>query len=135
MTRRAPEGWTSSPGFVKVEHVFDTVDLLDRPLRERPWDDAPRDDARLQRLLDADPGDEGVPLPEDVPPVSQVVPSGWTALELEPTDPASLGDRELLEHLVAWERHAAWAQARQGHLLAELRQATGDRVADDRPAF
>lgn len=115
--------------------MFDTVALLDRPPPEWAWDDDPWDEERLQRLLDADPGDDGAPPPEggpgdEVPPVSELVPSGWTALELDPTDPASLGDRELVEHLVAWERCVAWAQARQARLLAELARR---RPADDSP--
>lgn len=54
--------------------------------------------------------------------MSELSPSGWTALELDQlaTAPELLGDRELVEHLVAWERTAAWAQARQARLLAEF---------------
>ncbi len=54
--------------------------------------------------------------------MSQCVPSGWLALELDhgTVDPVRLSDAELIDTVVGFERVAAWAGARQAALLAEF---------------
>jgi hypothetical protein len=71
---------------------------------------------------------------------ADTLPSGWLALELDQTtaDPAVLGDAELVDAVVGFERLTAWAAARQARLLAEFaRRRPGDdpaAVGADKPS-
>lgn len=55
-------------------------------------------------------------------PLSRCRPSGWLALELDVAsdDTATADDGELIEALVAFDRVASWALARQARVLAEF---------------
>ncbi|MGI5132772.1 DUF222 domain-containing protein [Pseudonocardia sp. CA-107938] len=79
----------------------------------------------------------GVPdslLLDGSPSPAAVQPSGWLALELDQyfADPSTLDDPALIDALVGYERLAAWAQARQARLIAELaeRRAEPGAVTD-----
>ena len=66
--------------------------------------------------------------PEEAAP-SQCRPSGWLALELDSATaaPTSLDDAELVEVMIAFDRVASWAAARQARMLAEFaRRRPGD---------
>ena len=65
----------------------------------------------------------------DQPPVSECLPSGWLALELDHStaDPARLSDAALIDTVIGFDRIASWASARQARLLAEFaRRRPGD---------
>jgi hypothetical protein len=59
--------------------------------------------------------------------------SGWLGIELDSLadDPAALADADLVEAIVAFDRMASWAAARQAELLAEFARR---RPADDMEA-
>ncbi|MGH8921776.1 MAG: DUF222 domain-containing protein, partial [Actinomycetes bacterium] len=61
--------------------------------------------------------------------VSECVPSGWSALELDhgTADPGGLSDSALIDAVIGFDRIASWASARQARLLAEFaRRRPGD---------
>jgi hypothetical protein len=69
--------------------------------------------------------------PEEAAP-SRCRPSGWLALELDSATaaPTSLDDAELVEAMIAFDRVASWAAARQARVLAEFaRRRPGDDPA------
>jgi hypothetical protein len=59
--------------------------------------------------------------PEEAP-LSRCRPSGWLALELDSAVavPGGLDDADLVEAMIAFERVASWAAARQARVLAEF---------------
>ncbi len=79
-------------------------------------------------------------VPDAPPGLSECAPSGWLALELDTAtdDAAGLDDGELIEAVVAYDRVASWATARQARLLAEFaRRRPGDEptaVMAERPS-
>jgi Domain of unknown function (DUF222) len=102
--------------------VFDTVRSEDaRPvgaLRDEDWFDP--------AWLDQVPPE---PPDTDQPSVSECLPSGWLALELDHStaDPAGLSDAALIDTVIGFDRVASWASARQARLLAEFaRRRPGD---------
>ncbi len=71
--------------------------------------------------------DEWVGVPDALmldgsPSPAAITPSGWLAVELDQyfSDPSALSDPALVDAIVGYERLAAWAQARQARLIAEL---------------
>jgi hypothetical protein len=104
-----------------IEHVFDTVDseeaLLAGASCEEDWFDP--------AWLDQTPE----PPDTDQPTMSECVPSGWLALELDhgSADPAGLSDAALIDAVIGLDRTTSWASARQATLLAEFaRRRPGD---------
>jgi hypothetical protein len=67
------------------------------------------------------------------PSWSEMSTSGWLGIELDSLadDPAALADADLVEAIVAFDRMASWAAARQAELLAEFARR---RPADDMEA-
>jgi Domain of unknown function (DUF222)/HNH endonuclease len=68
-------------------------------------------------------------LPADPAPWSTWMPSGWLGVELDQASavPAALSDTDLIEGVIAFDRMASWAGARQAALLAEFaRRRPGD---------
>ncbi len=67
-----------------------------------------------------------MPLPDQLPvdpaPWSTWMPSGWLGVELGQASavPAALSDTDLIEGVIAFDRMASWAGARQAALLAEF---------------
>src|SRR3954447_7776223 len=83
--------------------------------------------------------DEWVGVPDALmldgsPSPAAIAPSGWLAVELDQyfSDPSSLSDPALVDAIVGFERLAAWAQARQARLIADLsaRRASPDALTD-----
>lgn len=112
-----------------IEHVFDSTMLL-------PPDPLVQDEAWLERLIAADPGDQAppsdqAPLPP-VPgaPLSGAGVSGAVELDAAAADPAGSSDRDLVDQVVGWERVVSWVQARQARVLAEFARR---RPADHSP--
>jgi hypothetical protein len=70
--------------------------------------------------------------PEDAP-LSRCRPSGWLALELDSSTVVSstVDDADLVEAIIAFERVASWAAARQARVLAEFARR---RPASDDPS-
>lgn len=86
----------------------------------------------------AAPGDA----PPEQAPLSHCAPSGWLALELDTSTacPGRLDDSTLIESIIAFERLASWAAARQARLLAKFAvrrpsdDADGDALRCGRPS-
>ena len=83
--------------------------------------------------------DEWVGVPDALmldgsPSPATITPSGWLGVELDQyfSDPSALSDPALVDAIVGFERLAAWAQARQARLIAELaaRRAEPGSVTD-----
>jgi hypothetical protein len=104
-----------------IEHVFDPLDSEGASLTGAPSVHDWFDPAWL---------DQAPELPDaDQSPVSQCVPWGWLALELDQgcADPAGLSDAELIDAVIGFDHVASWASARQTRLLAEFaRRRPGD---------
>src|SRR5689334_24226159 len=79
-----------------------------------PPDDCPPDDnvdGELQRLLAGDELPEWVYDGTPPPTFGSCEPSGWLALDLDigAGDPGRLGDAELIEAIVGFDRITSWA--------------------------
>lgn len=126
-----------------------------RPFDELPPDPDPYPD--VDRLRAADPVDDedfarwldalaatsdGVPPPGPAAgDITGRAPSGWFAFELDTAtvDPTTASDEYLIDAVVAWERIASWATARQARVLAEFNRRrpadTPEAAMCDRPAL
>jgi len=101
--------------------VFDTLDSEGAPLTGASSAEDWFDPVWLDQAPE--------PPDADQPPMSQCVPSGWLALELDQScaDPAGLSDAELIDAVIGFDHVASWALARQTRLLAEfVRRRPGD---------
>ena len=111
-----------------IEHMFDTLTVPAAGPEDAPVE-------QVVAAVDAGAPVEMLPpldqLPVDPAPWSTWTPSGWLGVELGQASavPAALSDTDLIEGVIAFDRMASWAGARQAALLAEFAR----RRPDDHP--
>ena len=102
------------PTSATIEHVFDSGPDAEVHYAGAPVDEDWFDPAWLDE----------VPASEDIGqiPASECTPSGWLALELDhaTVEASRLSDADLIDTIMAFDRVASWAGARQAMLLAEF---------------
>ncbi|MDQ4093956.1 MAG: HNH endonuclease [Actinomycetota bacterium] len=112
--------------------MFDTLSLPPAVPEDAPVEQILAGYQRVAAAVDAGAPIEMPPPDElavDPAPWSTWIPSGWLGVELgQASDvPAALSDADLIEGVIAFDRMASWAGARQAALLAEFaRRRPGD---------
>ncbi|HEX2289124.1 MAG TPA: hypothetical protein VHH53_02770, partial [Pseudonocardiaceae bacterium] len=115
--------------------MFDTSSVQPAVLEDAPVEQILDSYQRLAAAVDAGAPVEMPPSPDQLPvdpaPWSTWTPSGWLGVELGQAGavPAALSDIDLIEGVIAFDRMASWAGARQAALLAEFAR----RRPDDHP--
>ncbi|MGH3997151.1 MAG: DUF222 domain-containing protein [Pseudonocardiaceae bacterium] len=115
--------------------MFDTLEVSPAVPEDAPVEQILAGYQRAAAAVDAGAPIEMPPLsdqpPVDPAPWSTWMPSGWLGVELGQASavPSALSDPDLIEGVIAFDRMASWAGARQAALLAEFAR----RRPDDHP--